>query len=343
MLFRIKFEIDPLIDEMLSHIPDDQWISKDTTFFDPEIGGGQFLKAVENKLREYGHSDKNIAGRVYGMTSNSMRRSYAINKNKVLGTIWIGDFLEEEFEDMKFDNVISNPPYTQGTKYLYRYFFEKSLELSDNVVMVMPVKLDSNYDSLKTLNHLIKTHATFISENVSHHFNVGLNNIHYVVIDKNIINEYESYSDPLESYEIIFPDRKRLNPSLGNTALSDNSTTVDDGVMFIDKIYGGGVPIKRMVSDQLVKKAKQKISSKYAVFTNRTPSLGKFNVHIEKDYTSTWSLSVMAYEVETKKEATMLAEWLQSDIIVAEMQKMLLLKNTYSSSLEMIQRLPWYE
>ena len=64
MLSRLKFEIDPLVAEILDHLPESVWTSTSTTFFDPAIGGGQFVRAIEQRLRRYGHSDANIRKRV---------------------------------------------------------------------------------------------------------------------------------------------------------------------------------------------------------------------------------------------------------------------------------------
>ena len=256
-------------------------------------------------------------------------------------TVLQGDFLELEI-DMKFDVVVGNPPYTQGTKYLYRYFFEKSLEISNKVAMVMPYQPNSNYDSLKKLNKLIATHKEYISDNVSHHFNVGLDNIHYIIADKNVTNEVTEYIDPLATYQPILMDRKRLTPIKGNTSVSDNTTTNEDGISIIDKVLQTG-PVERKVTEQLVKNAPQKIKTKFAVFTNHTPSRGKFNVCIKENFESTWAMSVFAYEVDTNEEAEKLAEWLQSETIQSEVNKMFELKQTYAVTLEMIRKLPWYE
>ena len=65
MLGRLKFEINPLIEEMLGKIPEEMFTSSDTTFADLQMGGGQFMVAIIDKLRSYGHSDENISQRVF--------------------------------------------------------------------------------------------------------------------------------------------------------------------------------------------------------------------------------------------------------------------------------------
>ena len=257
-------------------------------------------------------------------------------------TVMQGDFLELEI-DMKFDVVVGNPPYTQGKKFLYRYFFEKSLELSDKVAMVMPLSLHSKYDSLKELNKLVKTHNEFISENVSHHFNVGLNNIHYVVASKDTYNKVDSYYDLLDNYKEIYPDRKRLEPTLGNTPVGFTKNYDDTGKLAVVKVLQDGPDIRKVKID-VVNKAKQKTIKPYVVFHNNAPSLGKFNVYLhETKNPITWSQHVFAYQFDNKEDAKKLADWLQSNIITQETKKMLELKKKHTISLEMLRKLPWYE
>lgn len=113
MLSRIKFEIDPLIEEMLDRLPEDIWTSKVSTFFDPAIGGGQFVRAVEHRLRSFGHSDTNIHKRVFGFEESNLHIRFAVNKYNLVGQ-YVRKPYEKFFEldnTMKFDVVLGNPPY----------------------------------------------------------------------------------------------------------------------------------------------------------------------------------------------------------------------------------------
>ena len=78
MLSRLKFEIDPLVAEILDHLPESVWTSTSTTFFDPAIGGGQFVRAIEQRLRRYGHSDANIRKRVFGFEESNLHIRFAV-------------------------------------------------------------------------------------------------------------------------------------------------------------------------------------------------------------------------------------------------------------------------
>jgi hypothetical protein len=146
MLSRIKFEIDQIAEEILDRLPTDVWISDSTTFFDPAIGGGQFVRAVEYRLRSHGHSDENIRKRVFGFEESDPHIRYAVNKHKLVGQYKrkpYNKFLEMD-DTMKFDVVIGNPPFnsakknrddidgnggTGGNSRLYKHFREKSLDL----------------------------------------------------------------------------------------------------------------------------------------------------------------------------------------------------------------------
>lgn len=110
MLGRLKFEIDELVNEMLNTLPSSTWINPEITFCDLAMGGGQFLKSIIARLRAAGHSDSNIAARIFGFESNKLKIAFAINKHNLIGTFKCSDIFKEEIK-MKFDIVAGNPPY----------------------------------------------------------------------------------------------------------------------------------------------------------------------------------------------------------------------------------------
>lgn len=136
MLSRIKFEIEPLVEEILDQLPSNVWTSKSTTFFDPAIGGGQFVHAIEHRLRTYGHSDDNIHKRVFGFEDSELHIRYAVNKHNLVGQ-YVKKSYEQFFElddTMKFDVVLGNPPYQSGNdskgNKLWPKFIFKTTELT---------------------------------------------------------------------------------------------------------------------------------------------------------------------------------------------------------------------
>jgi hypothetical protein len=132
----MKFEIEPLVAEMLDQLPDSVWASKTSTFFDPAIGGGQFVRAIEQRLRSAGYSDANIRGRVFGFEESDLHIRFAVNKYNLVGQ-YVRKPYEKFFElddTMKFDVVVGNPPYQSGNdskgNKLWPKFIFKATELT---------------------------------------------------------------------------------------------------------------------------------------------------------------------------------------------------------------------
>ena len=81
MLGRLKFELTELVNEMLDQLPKSIFESETSTFLDPCMAGGQFVLGIETRLREYGHSDANIAERVFGVAPRELIVNFAVNKH----------------------------------------------------------------------------------------------------------------------------------------------------------------------------------------------------------------------------------------------------------------------
>ena len=143
MLGRLKFDLTELANEMLDNIPEEYFSSSTTTFFDPAMAGGQFVKAVVDRLRKYGHTDENITNRVHGYESNLMRLNIAKAKTGDVGQFVKNNFVED---DIMFDfnnaTVVGNPPYNDGTSGrapIYQKFLEKLVKGNpNNVVFIIP-------------------------------------------------------------------------------------------------------------------------------------------------------------------------------------------------------------
>jgi hypothetical protein len=133
--FRIKLTIHELVSQMLDQIPDHVWKSDSTTFLDPAMAGGQFILEIERRLKAAGHSDENIANRVWGCEERSIRVKYVQNWHKALSQhLYVRDAITHEWDHMKFDVIVGNPPYQNGNekggaRSLWRRFVSKSFEL----------------------------------------------------------------------------------------------------------------------------------------------------------------------------------------------------------------------
>lgn len=141
MIGRLKFDINPLVNQILDQIPED--IIVNGTILDPAIAGGQFLQEVERRKRAAGKTDDEIAATVFGIEQNVLRKNYAVNKHKLVGNYKVCNFLEKDFKNMKFDAIVGNPPYQDptGQNTLYPKFYAKAVELSKDdgyIAMITP-------------------------------------------------------------------------------------------------------------------------------------------------------------------------------------------------------------
>lgn len=130
-----------VVQSMLTRIPEQVWISDSTTFLDPCFGTGTELVEVIKKLKQYGHSKENIEKRVYGV---ELDRGLFNRTSRELSQLDLQlfneDFLIKDFDNMKFDVVIGNPPYqlntsnSSNTTSLYDKFYYKAKEVSKQYI-----------------------------------------------------------------------------------------------------------------------------------------------------------------------------------------------------------------
>lgn len=130
MLRRLKFSIDELVNAMLDALPPE--LIKDGVFFDPAIAGGQFVKEIEKRKRAAGKTDLEIKQSVFGLEENILRKDYAINKHKLVGTYSVGEIFKMT-NKIKFDVTIGNPPYqdpNNDKRMLWNQILDKMAEVT---------------------------------------------------------------------------------------------------------------------------------------------------------------------------------------------------------------------
>lgn len=155
-----------LAQEMINKLPEEIFISDKTTFLDPCFGSGTFLRAITEKLREYGHSDENISSRLIGV-EKSIRFTNTVGRiSNIKPTLIHANFLEYDFKDMKFDVVIGNPPYSDpksGTaQKLWVSFIDKGLKY------VKPNGYLSYVTPTSWLNSSVKTYNSFRTNTIKY-------------------------------------------------------------------------------------------------------------------------------------------------------------------------------
>ena len=165
----------PIAKDMTNILPEEVW-NKDTTFLDPACKGGVFLHEIYLKLMEtpsmiQDFPDKAerrkhiLQNQLYGISPNGMCQ--LMSTRTVYGTIqgenniisfesnylavmqnadktFLYERLKKEFNTMKFDVVIGNPPYNKG---MDLDFVDLGYKISNKyTVMITPAKWQTTAD-----------------------------------------------------------------------------------------------------------------------------------------------------------------------------------------------------
>ena len=172
------FTPQKIVKEMLDALPPEVWNSK-TTFLDPAVKSGVYLVEIYNRLMETPElikdfpdeqdraihiyknqlfgiaidnfcclmAQRNLYGHIGGESNIRFIDGY-INLVKNKDPRFYVDAVKKEFNNMKFDVVIGNPPYQEGksdtnrgAKAIYNNFIEKSKQLCPKCMsFIIPAK-----------------------------------------------------------------------------------------------------------------------------------------------------------------------------------------------------------
>jgi site-specific DNA-methyltransferase (adenine-specific) len=263
MIGRLKFDLNSLANEMLDHLPPSLFTSTTATFLDPCMGGGQFVKAIEDRLRAHGHSDDNIAERVFGVESNQLRVSYAVNKHRLVGQYVVRENYLEYNEQMKIDCVIGNPPY-QGRKEnsdsaLWSIFVNLGFDLlspTGILVFITPTTWVGNTSKSKKANYSVfidnhvKVFKRLSNEEKVRYFSTVGSSFGYYVLARG------SGKTEIHCEDGVYNKQLQIGEPLPNT-LNSITLSIHDKLANIEKIcvennfecHGQKLKNKNMVSD----------------------------------------------------------------------------------------------
>lgn len=239
MLPRLKFEITGLVNEILDKLPADVFKSATTTFLDPALAGGQFAVEIIRRLREYGHSDANIAERVFGLSQSRIGLGYAIRTQKLIGKYSIGGI--EELEQMvkqgkKFDVIVGNPPYQDTNKGdakrwpLWHKFIEQSLILCRDGGVVALITPNSWMSPGSAYDMVTSRTLQYVSLDVGHHFDVN-STFSYFIIENSIQADAVTIIwTGAKNVGVNLSEVQFLPATLSNESLSINNKTVNSSM-----------------------------------------------------------------------------------------------------------------
>ena len=216
----------PIAKDMTNILPEEVW-NKDTTFLDPACKNGVFLHEIYLKLMEtpsmiQDFPDKAerrkhiLQNQLYGISPNGMCQ--LMSTRTVYGTIqgenniisfesnylavmqnadktFLYERLKKEFNTMKFDVVIGNPPYNKG---MDLDFVDLGYKISNKyTVMITPAKWQTTADdysgcaskniNYKQFRELYVPHMSYVCfyPDVSDVFKIGqIDGVCYYILDK---------------------------------------------------------------------------------------------------------------------------------------------------------------
>lgn len=240
-----------LVVKILSKIPENVYLNKESMFLIPGCGMGVFMiELVRILVEKYGYSVEDAKSRVIGIDN----RIKYINFLKRKGyRVYHLDFLKDELPMREFDVIIGNPPYQESVSHgkkvtgngaLWVKFTIKSLELAKKdgyVGLVIPDSWTApTYDLMGSRESIFndyfkKYNLTYVNFDVKKYFNgVGITPSVFLLkkSDDYTFTEVETSDNKinlnLSQMKFIPKDTNAISLSIHNKILTniENSNTI---------------------------------------------------------------------------------------------------------------------
>ena len=195
--------------DIISYIPDIVLLKKDIKILCVAFGHGTEADVIVKRMLDLGVDASEIKKSVYLLdkysvfTKDATRRGY---KNVIKQ-----DFMEWK-SNMKFDVIVGNPPYQDGTKEggqnkIYNFFAKKSLELLEDDGMLLFITPTSVLKRSKRFSVIGLPGLKHVDFTANEHFNVGAKICSWVV-DKtysgNVTVKCAVSTDSVTSNSVIY-------------------------------------------------------------------------------------------------------------------------------------------
>lgn len=236
-LFGEVFTPRQLIEEMLDKLPEDVWKNPDLKWLDPAVGIGNFpavvlerlMVGLEDVISDEDDRRRHILEEMLYFCDISIKNLFLLymlfdKNNEFKLNVYRGSFLTKDFDKhmkevwgvVKFDVTIGNPPYNEnggvgggqgGASGLWKKFIYKSIEISDNILLVTPNLWLGNTKDFARVKSLANINYVNLNE-CNRHFDVGAKLCYFVLSKEHkqdctlITNSFSDVID-IDSFDYI--------------------------------------------------------------------------------------------------------------------------------------------